>query len=227
MEKAIHGTLSAWGRLRAFSKFIYTVLHLQITTSSPIAIIPLGKIDFPLADMVKHCHTEFFHGSLNKEETCKLIDKCHQEEVSVTSAVSSAILCATATLLSASDDGRERRLLLAIPADTRRRCIPIIPNHDLSYQVSGIIGFSIPLRDTPTTSEGHLAVSEDVRKSSEDVHRCRASPSPGHDHGQALPKKLVSTESESTANLWRFQLGSSTLSRTVRKMEARRNVARW
>ncbi len=46
------------------------------------------------------------------------------------------------------------QLTMAIAADTRRRCIPPIPNHTLSYQVSEIVAFRMPIKDTPTTSKG-------------------------------------------------------------------------
>jgi hypothetical protein len=153
MENAINGTLPTWKRLLTFSRFMYTALCWALINRSPIAIIPFGKIDFPLTDMTQHCHTTAFDASLNKEETRKLIDKCHQERVTVTAAVSSAILCVSTTLFN-NNDNPDRKLMMVIAADTRKRCVPIVPNHDLSYQVSGIVAFSMPIRDTPTTLEG-------------------------------------------------------------------------
>ncbi|CAF2879518.1 unnamed protein product [Rotaria sp. Silwood2] len=90
---------------------------------------------------------------LNKEETQKLVEKCHHEGVTITSAVSSAILCA-ASMHVKSEDDRPSALRMSIGADTRRRCVPPISNHDLSYQVSVILPFIIPTRDIPATSEG-------------------------------------------------------------------------
>lgn len=153
MENAVKATVPAWRRFTTLSKLIYTVLSSEIINRLPNAIIPYGKVDFPMTDMIQNCHTEGFDASLNKEETRKLIDKCHQQGVTVTSAVSSAILCASATLVN-NTDNTNRRLMMAIAADTRKRCVPIVPNHDLSYQVSGTMAFSMSIRDTPTTLEG-------------------------------------------------------------------------
>ena len=153
MENAVKETLPAWRRFLTLSKLIYTVLSSEVISRLPNALIPFGKVDFPLSDMIQNCHTEVCHASLNKEETRKLIDKCHQQGVTVTSAVSSAILCASAALVN-NVDNTNRRLVLAIAADTRKRCVPIVPNHDLSYQVSAIVAFSMSILNTPTTLEG-------------------------------------------------------------------------
>ncbi len=123
------------------------------TTTRIMARIPLASVDFPLIDMAKYCHTEASYGSLNKEETQKLIEMCRREDVTVTSAVSSAILCATYALASVGID-QATHLALSIIADTRRRCVPPVPNHDLSYHTSTIMLFTMPIKDTPMTSEG-------------------------------------------------------------------------
>ncbi|CAF1934456.1 unnamed protein product [Rotaria magnacalcarata] len=153
MEAAIQRSLSTWGRLVTFGKFILAAMYWRVTRTQAIARIPLAQVDFSLIDMVKYCHTEVSYGTLCKEETQKLVDKCHRERVTVTSAVSSAILCASSTLVNV-DDVEPTQLVVAIAADTRRRCIPTIPNHDLSYHVSGTMAFTIPTRDTPTTFLG-------------------------------------------------------------------------
>jgi hypothetical protein len=153
MEAAVQGSLSKWGRLVTFGKFIFTALHWGAITVRTIARIPLASVDFPLNDMAKYCHTEASYGSLNKEETQKLVEKCRQEGVTVTSAVSSAILYVASTLVSVEGD-QATQLILAIAADTRRRCVPPLPNHDLSYQVSGTMAFTMSTRDILTTPKG-------------------------------------------------------------------------
>ncbi|CAF3513204.1 unnamed protein product [Rotaria socialis] len=126
MEAAIQRSLSTWGRLVTFGKFILAAMYWRVTRTQTIARIPLAQVDFSLIDMAK---------------------------VTVTSAVSSAILCASSTLVNV-DDAEATQLVVAIAADTRRRCVPTIPNHDLSYHVSGTMAFTIPTRDTPTTFLG-------------------------------------------------------------------------
>jgi hypothetical protein len=103
--------------------------------------------------MAKNCHTEVSYGSLNKEDTQKLAEKCHRESVTVTSAISAAILCVSSTLVN-NGGNQATQMLFAIAADTRRRCVPPVPNHDLSYQVSGIMSFTMPPRNAPTTPKG-------------------------------------------------------------------------
>jgi len=153
IETAVQRSLSAFGKFITFSKFIFAMLYWRATSARTIARIPLNNVDFPLNDMAKHCHTEAAYGSLNKEETQKLMEKCHREGVTMTSAISSAIISVTSTVVSASGD-QATQLMLAIAADSRRRCVPPVPNHDLSYQVSGILSFTMPPRDVPTTPEG-------------------------------------------------------------------------
>ncbi|CAF3728959.1 unnamed protein product [Rotaria sordida] len=104
-----------------------------------------------LLNMVNHCHTEVSYGILNKDDTQKLIEQCHREGVTVTSAVSSAIICTASTLVCSNDD-QETVIKFNIGADTRRRCVPPVPNHDLSYHVSAILPFLLPTRQTPKTT---------------------------------------------------------------------------
>jgi hypothetical protein len=153
MEAAIRRTLSLVSRLTILGRFIFGALYLRATNTWPIARISVANVDFPLTDMAAYCHTEASYGMLTKEETQKLVEKCRQESVTVTSAVSSAILCAASTLVN-SEEGRPTVLHFSIGADTRRRCVPPIPNYDLSYHVSGIMSFIMPTTDIPTTSEG-------------------------------------------------------------------------
>ncbi|CAF1421088.1 unnamed protein product [Rotaria sordida] len=101
--------------------------------------------------MANHCHTEVSYGILNKDDTQKLIEQCHREGVTVTSAVSSAIICTASTLVCSNDD-QETVIKFNIGADTRRRCVPPVPNHDLSYHVSAILPFLLPTRQTPKTT---------------------------------------------------------------------------
>jgi hypothetical protein len=153
MEAAIRRTLSFVSRLTILGRFIFGALYLRATNTWPIARISVANVDFPLTDMAAYCHTEASYGMLTKEETQKLVEKCRQESVTVTSAVSSAILCAASTLVN-SEEGRPTAVHFSIGADTRRRCVPPIPNYDLSYHVSGIMSFIMPTTDIPTTSEG-------------------------------------------------------------------------
>jgi hypothetical protein len=111
----------------------------------------VANVDFPLAEMANYCHTEACYSILNKEETQKLVERCRQEGVTVTSAVSTAILCTASTLVK-SEENQPTALHFSIGADTRRRCIPPVPNHDLGFHVSGIMSFILPTRDVPTTT---------------------------------------------------------------------------
>lgn len=153
MEAATRASVSAWGGMVAFSKFILAVMRWRMSSAKNISRIPLGSVDFSLSDMDKCCHTEASYGSLSKEETLKLLEKCHREGVTMTSAISSAILCIASTLVSNSGE-QATQINFAIAGDTRRRCIPPIPNHDLSYQVSGTMAFTMPPRDAPVTPKG-------------------------------------------------------------------------
>ena len=159
MEDAVQGSQSKWNAFIATTKFILQALVWRATSGRFIARISAENIDFPLDDMAKHCHTESFYGSLDKNETAKLIEKCHREGVTMTSAISSANLCATATLKGSST----AKLTCIFAADTRRRCLPPVPNHDLSYQVSGILAFAVSANEIPTTSTGVWQLAKMVR----------------------------------------------------------------
>jgi hypothetical protein len=150
MEAAVKGSLSAWQSIVSFGKFISTAVYWATTGARNIARIPFTNVDFPLNDIDKYSHTEAFYGSLNKEETRKLLEKCHHEGVTMTSIISSAILCVASTLVS----DQAAQLTYAIAADTRRRCIPPVPNYDLSNQVSGVLSFTMPASGVPITPQG-------------------------------------------------------------------------
>jgi len=150
METAIERSLSRWNRFTIFSKFLLNMLYWQMTLGRKSTRLPFADVDFSLNDMCQHCHTEISSGTLNKDETQRLYDKCHQHNVTMNSAISSAILRA----LSIEVVDKTAPITYAVPADVRRRCSPPIPNHDLSYQVAGTAIFSIVANDTPTTVEG-------------------------------------------------------------------------
>ncbi|CAF1148322.1 unnamed protein product [Adineta ricciae] len=153
MEDAVRQSLSAWNRIATFSKFLLAMIRWSVANNRRVARLPLGTVDFPLDDMAKNSFTGLFYGRLDKEQTQTLMEKCRRENVTVTSAVSSAILCSTSMLLP-NEDAQLTQLVMAIAADTRRRCIPSMSNNDLSYQVSGTMAFALPTNNTPTTSEG-------------------------------------------------------------------------
>lgn len=152
MEAAIQRSLSMVSKFLAFGRFIFTAIYARATTTSKTAQVPTANVDFPLTDMCDRCYTENCYGTLSKEETQKLLEKCRQKGITVTSAVISAITCAISMHVKTEDNDRST-LRMSIAADTRRRCIPPVPNHDLSYQVSGIFPFMIPTNNIPTTSE--------------------------------------------------------------------------
>ena len=153
MEAAIQSSLSLVNRMITLSRFIFAAIYLRATNTLTTAKVPLVDVDFPLADMASYCHTKACYTILNKDETQRLVEKCRREGVTVTSAVCSAILCTTSTLVN-PEEGQPTALQFSIGADTRRRCVPPIPNHDLSYHVSGMMSFILPTKDVPTTSEG-------------------------------------------------------------------------
>ena len=150
MENNVQENHSKWDGFIGMTKLIVSALFWRASNGRSITRLPIGNIDFPLNDLAKHCHTETFSGSLTKTETAKLLEHCHREGVTVTSAISSANLCLAATLVGHS----RAKLGYAIAADTRRRCLPPVPNHDLSYQVSGVLVFSVPTNEISTTSNG-------------------------------------------------------------------------
>ena len=150
METAIQRSLSTVNRLLSFSKLTIQFLYTLTTNRASTAKIPLANVDFPLTEMIDHGHSEASYGILNKEETQKLINKCRQEGVTVTSAVCSAVLCAISTIVN-HEQAETSVLQLGIAADPRRRYVPPIPNHDLCVHTSTMMVFIKPLRDMPTT----------------------------------------------------------------------------
>ncbi|CAF0827245.1 unnamed protein product [Adineta ricciae] len=152
METAIQNSLTMLGRVMALTRFIFSAVYLRSTNRLPTARVPLASIEFPLTDLINHSHTEASYLILNKEDTQVLLSKCRQQNVTVTSAVSAAILCVLSTFVK-SDANQPTLLNFSIGADTRRRCTPPIPNHDLRYHVSGLMSFTIPTNDIPTTTE--------------------------------------------------------------------------
>ena len=152
MEKAIRDSLPAVNRVFTVSRFLFSAIYTHMTNRLPIARVPFGEIDFSIDEMDKYCHTEAVYGVLNKEMTTKLLARCHREEVTVTSAVISAVLSATASLVPVKD-GLDAIMMISLSADTRRRCVPPVPNHDLSYHVSGIGPFGLPVSTAPKTPE--------------------------------------------------------------------------
>ncbi|CAF1192295.1 unnamed protein product [Adineta steineri] len=147
METAIQQSLSFISRVTMLGRFILAAIYSRTTNKLPIARIPL-------ADIINYSHTEASYGVLNKEETQKLVEKCRRQGVTVTSAVGAAMLCAVSTVVKSKEENRSTALHLALGADTRRRCIPPIPNHDLTYHVSGMMSFVMPTEDIPITAEG-------------------------------------------------------------------------
>ncbi|CAF4709168.1 unnamed protein product, partial [Rotaria sp. Silwood2] len=77
----------------------------------------------------------------------------------MTSAVTSAVLSATASLVPVKD-GQDTIMIITLSADTRRRCAPPVPNHDLSYHASGIGSFGLPVSAAPTTPEGSWQLAQ-------------------------------------------------------------------
>ncbi|UJR11895.1 hypothetical protein I4U23_016073 [Adineta vaga] len=153
LEGAVRRTLSTWNRVVTFGKFIPIALYWRAASSRRTARIPLTPVDVPLTDMAQYCQTEAFYGRLTKEISRDLLEKCRREGVTITSAVSSAVLCALSTIVNTEKDQRAR-LVLGVVADTRQRCNPQVPTHDLSFHASATMAFSTPKRDVPTTSEG-------------------------------------------------------------------------
>ncbi|UJR12767.1 hypothetical protein I4U23_016941 [Adineta vaga] len=150
IEVAIQRSLSLWTNLVIHGKFFFTIMNRRAINAQTITRVPLANVHFSLDDMAKYSYTGFASYSLTKEETQKLLEKCRSESVTMTSAISSAILSAITTSVSMANE-QTTQLTLAFAADIRRRCIPPVPNHDLSYQVSEIITFKHSTRDISAT----------------------------------------------------------------------------
>ena len=163
MEEAIRNTVGFANRIISLSRVMFSAMYNRATNKSKTGRIPISTVDFPLADMENHCHSAMSYAILNKDETHKLIENCRQVGVTVTSAVCSAILYALSISIP-KEDGQTTALSFSIGADTRRRCIPSIPNHDLTYHVSGMLPFVLPVNDVPTTNEGMWQLAKNFRQ---------------------------------------------------------------
>ena len=161
METAVRNSLTMLGRIMALTRFIFSAVYLRSTNRLPTARVPLAPIEFPLTDLINHSHTEASYLLLTKEDTQALLSKCRQQNVTVTSAVSAAILCVLSTFVK-SEGNQPTLLNFSIGADSRRRCTPPIPNHDLRYHVSGLMSFTIPTNDIPTTTENTWQLARNV-----------------------------------------------------------------
>lgn len=161
MEDAVSKSLSTINRYITLSRLILSAVYMYMTTKLPTARIPFGNIDFPIDDMDQYCHTEAVYGVLNKEMTAKFIAKCRQEGVTATAACISAILSATSSLIP-TDSTQETLLKFFLSADTRRRCIPPIPNHDLNFHVSSIEPIIVTTSTVPKTSDGFWQLARTV-----------------------------------------------------------------
>ncbi|CAF3395999.1 unnamed protein product, partial [Rotaria socialis] len=150
MEMAIKRSLSLVAKLVIFGRAMFAAINLGAFNTRSTARIPIANVDFPLADMCNYCHTESCCGILSKDETQKLVDKCHREGVTVTAAVSSAIICTISTVVK-SEENYPSTLRMSVSADVRRRCVPPVSNNDLSYQISRIIPIPIPTVNISTT----------------------------------------------------------------------------
>ncbi|UJR19412.1 hypothetical protein I4U23_022542 [Adineta vaga] len=153
MEAAVRRTLSKWNRVRTYGRFIPMALYWRATSCRHTARIPLTLVHDSITEMAKNCHTEVFYGRLNADATRDLLEKCRSEGVTMTSAISSAVLCAISKLVNTKKE-HDAQLVLALTANTRQRCNPQIPNHDLSFHASATMAFTMPKREIPTTSDG-------------------------------------------------------------------------
>ena len=162
METAIQRSLSTVNRLLSISKLIIRFLYMYITNRSATAKIPLATVDFPIMEMGNYSHSQASYGTLSKEETLKLINKCRREGVTVTSVVSSSILHAFSTVLEHEQNGRNV-LQLGIAADPRRRYSPPIPNCEFSLHTSTMMPFVIPMRNIPTRCAEMWQLARSIR----------------------------------------------------------------
>ena len=148
METAIEQNVSRWSRFTTVSKFIVSATYQYMTLGRNTARIPYATVDFPLNEVHEHCHTETFYGSLSKEETQALFDKCHHEGVTVTSIVTAVMLRAISPLVNNKDGN----LAHITGVDLRRRYRPPMLNSSLSYQVAGTGVFYLPVNYVPSTT---------------------------------------------------------------------------
>ena len=117
-DDAIKSSRSAINRAFILSRFLFSAIYTHITNRLPVARVVFGEVDFKINEMEKYCHTEAVYGVLNKEMTAKLLMRCRREGVTITSAVISAILSTTASLVSIRD-GQDSTMIVSLSADTR------------------------------------------------------------------------------------------------------------
>ena len=148
METAIEQTRSYWSGFLTLSKFIIREAYRYLTVCRRIIRIPYEDVNFPLENAHKHCYSEILFDSLNKAETQRLFEKCHRENVTVTSAITAAFLRAVSTIVN-NKDGYVAHMT---SVDLRRRYIPPMPNELLSCQASGTSLFYMAVSDAPCKS---------------------------------------------------------------------------
>ena len=193
MEDAIKSSRSAVNRAFILNRFLFSAICTHISNRLPVAHVVFGEVDFKINEMEKYCHTEAVYGVLNKEMTAKLFTRCRREGVTITSAVISAILSTTASFVSIKD-GQDSVMIVSLSADTRRRCIPPVLNHDLSYHASGIGPFGLPVSSAPKTPEGSWQLAHTYGQHT----RLR------FDHSEDLRKIIRSNQYGLHTNIFRF-----------------------
>ena len=152
IENAIRNSLSAVNRVFAVSRFLFSALYTHMKNRLPIARVPFAEVNFNINEIDKYCHSEIVYGVLNREMATKLLARCRREGVTVTSAVISAVLSATASLVPVQN-GQDTIMNIGLTADARRRCVSPVPNHDMGYYASGIEPFGLPVSAAPKTPE--------------------------------------------------------------------------
>ena len=148
METAIESTVSRLKRITILSKFLAAVTYQQMTVMRKLTRIPYENINFEVRNAHEHCHSEAFYDSLTKAESRTLFDKCHRQGVTVTSAISAAILRAMSTIVN----DKNGYLAHFTTADLRRRYVPPMANNILSYQMGVTDTFYFPVNEIPTNS---------------------------------------------------------------------------
>ncbi|UJR18061.1 hypothetical protein I4U23_004961 [Adineta vaga] len=152
IEDAIRNSLSAVNRAFVVSRFIFSAIYTHMKNRLPIARVPFDEVNFDINEIDKYCHSEIVYGVLNKEMTAKLLARCRRERVTVTSAVISAVLSATARVVPVKD-GQDTIMNIGLSADARRRYVPPIPSHDMGYHASNIEPFGLRVSAAPKTPE--------------------------------------------------------------------------
>lgn len=159
MEHAVRNSLSAASRVFAAGRFICSAIYTLMSNRLPVTRVPLAEVDFTINEMDTYCHTEAVYGVLSREMTTKLLTRCRREGVTVTSAVTSAIISAVASLVPIKD-GQDTTITIMLSADTRRRCVPPVPNHDFTYHASGIAPFCLRASAVPKALEGSWQLAQ-------------------------------------------------------------------